>query len=103
MHLTYSSSSLVEVGKGQGVAILLRDVTEQVSSMDTLREWAEQQRSVIQASPDGILVTDAYGYVTMANTRAVTLFGVGLPDDLVGKRVVDLVAQELRSVLEGRA
>jgi PAS domain S-box-containing protein len=53
--------------------------------------------SVIDATPDGVLVLDRHGSVVFANAQAEAMFGCG-DGGLIGSLVDDLVPQEVRAV-----
>ena len=69
-----------------------------VSLGRSLRERADRYRSLVEVSPDAILV-HAGGVYVFANPAAAELFGAGSPDELVGRAVLDLVPDEDRALL----
>ena len=103
-HVAYTSLPMLRNGRVQGVVLTLRDAVEPGQVVESLRESEERYRSLVETSPDGIIMTDLYGYITMANRRAARLYGYDSSDSLVGMRIVELVAPEdrLRAVEDGR-
>jgi two-component system, sensor histidine kinase and response regulator len=66
-----------------------RDVTDQRAIERTLREEREYSRSVMQSSPDGLVVTDSSLIVTDVNERAIQL--TGYPSaELIGSKLPTL-------------
>lgn len=67
----------------------------------------ERYRTLVEASPNGIFFADTSYMVMMANPKAVTLFGYESIDELVGKNVFTLIANDdhenLLSVLASAA
>ena len=52
-------------------------------------------RALIESSPDGLLLVDQHGVITLANPKAASMFGRSI-DDLVGTPVDQLVPVEFR-------
>jgi PAS domain S-box-containing protein len=81
-----------EKGKLVGFAKITRDVTER-----SIKE--EQRRVVVDAAPNGMLIVDEFGTITLANPQAERIFGyrpgaiAGLPpDELLTGAAIDLPA-----------
>ena len=53
--------------------------------------------AMVEASPDGMLLTDEEGVILLANSRLVQLFGIGR-SDLVGRPVEELIPARLGDV-----
>lgn len=64
-----------------------------------LRESEDRYQSIVNLSPDGILVC-AGGRFTFANPAAVALLGAESPEEIVGKELMDLVPPEQREVFD---
>ena len=58
-----------------------------------LRELEERYRTLVELSPDPIIV-DADGRYLFANPAAARLLGLSSPDELVGREITDFVAPE---------
>ena len=92
IHVAYSSSPIFGSEGVQGTVFTFHDATEDLRAIDSLRKSEERYRSLVEASPDGIVVTDLYGYITTVNQRAAGLYGYVSPGDMVGRRAMELIA-----------
>ena len=76
-----------------------------------LRESRDLHRSLVEASPDAISVTDTNGLLTFASPKALEIFGHPPDEDVTGRSVLDWVsydqremaAENLRYILNGEA
>lgn len=74
------------------------DVDQTLTPTPNELAWA-----VVDASPDGVIVTDARGKIVLANQLACTMFGyVPGTNSLVGHGVDDLLPESLRHVHHGQ-
>jgi PAS domain S-box-containing protein len=78
------------------LATLFTDVTERRRAEEALRESEERYRSLVDASPDAVLLTDLEGRILLSNRRAAALHGYESSDELLGKNWFDLIAVEDR-------
>ncbi len=72
----------------------LLDVTERTGRELELRQQEEQFRTVIESSPNGILLLDSDGVVCRVNREAEAIFGYSR-EELVGLPIVKLVPKRL--------
>jgi two-component system sensor histidine kinase/response regulator len=68
---------------------------EAVRSEERLRKTEEYFRGVLERAPDGLLVVDADGTITMANAQCEKLFGY-TRDELIFQKVEMLVPDSIR-------
>jgi PAS domain S-box-containing protein len=80
------------IGKPAGSVHILRDISDQKLVEDALRESEERYRTVLEASPDPIVVYDVKGKCIYINPAFTGLFG-WTPEELLGKKL-DYVPEE---------
>jgi PAS domain S-box-containing protein len=64
-----------------------------------LRESEERYRSILNASPDDITITDLKGRILMVSPAAVTMFGYNRAEEGLGRMVTDFIAPEDRDLV----
>lgn len=69
------------------------DITARKLAEEALQASEELYRSLIQTSPDAIIVTDLNGQIMMVNQRAFELFGASSAEELVSKEIFSLLAK----------
>ena len=82
-------------------AVAILDITEHRRAEEALRESEERYRSLVELSPEAILVCTEGKYV-FANQAAARLFGAKTPTDMVGQDVLDLVTHDFREFVARR-
>ncbi|HEY3190173.1 MAG TPA: EAL domain-containing protein [Solirubrobacteraceae bacterium] len=80
--------------------VLIDSLGKQRKAEAQLRESEERFKSLVQNSSDLVTVTDADGVITYQSPSVERLLGYG-PDDLVGRRLAELVSDEDLPRLEG--
>src|SRR5262249_33396871 len=78
-----------------GCVVSFTDITERKASEKRLRETEQYFRGVLERAPDGLLVVDADGTITMANAQCERLFGY-TRDEIIGQKVEMLVPDNIR-------
>lgn len=91
---------IVQDGTVIQVVTLVHDVTEPWEAEQVLRASEERYRTLVETSPDAIVLTDLEGRVLMANRRAAALWGANRAEELVGKDGFELLAPQDRDRLE---
>lgn len=74
--------------------ILKNYASELMRVNSALKQSEEKYRTMLNASPDGILVIDQKGYVLEVSEVGMELFGFSDRDDLIGKKLASFVAKE---------
>lgn len=77
-------------GEVIGVMVEFRDVTAELSLQRRLAESAEQIDTILEATPDAVIVADDDDVILRANAATEQVFG-WTPEELVGKPVAVLV------------
>jgi PAS domain S-box-containing protein len=80
---------------------LVEDITAQKESQAALAESEARYRSLVDLSPDAIVV-HARGHYVFANPAGLRLFGAASPEDLLGRRVLDLVHPDSQELVKRR-
>jgi diguanylate cyclase (GGDEF)-like protein/PAS domain S-box-containing protein len=88
------SASLVRDGAGaqQAIVCIAHDITERKRAEESVRESEVLYRTLVETSPDAVLVAERDGRVLMANRRAAELVGLDNTDDLRGRNALEFVA-----------
>ncbi|MES2177631.1 MAG: PAS domain S-box protein [Gemmatimonadota bacterium] len=82
-------------GAISGVLLHGVDVSGEVSAANALRESEEQYRTLVELSPDGILI-HVDGNIVFANGSAARILGASSAADLIGQSKIALVHPESR-------
>ena len=72
----------------------VRDVTESKRIEEALRASEQRYRSILNSSPDGVIITDLEGSILMVSRVALRMFAVGQLADALGRTVLDFVVHE---------
>jgi PAS domain S-box-containing protein len=83
----------------QGLALVLRDISESKKARDALLESEERHRLLFESSSDGILRKDLSGRIHQANPAACAMFG-RTEEKLRAVNSFDLVSPTHRDVLQ---
>lgn len=73
---------------------IANDITARKHMEEALRESEERYRTLVETSPNAILLTNLDNVITFCNQRAVQLFGYRSVDELVAKKTSELLAVE---------
>ncbi len=83
-------------GSTLGYQGVIHDITERKEAEEALRESEERSRSLIETSPDVIVLIDFSGKIIVVNGVALTTYGYESRDELIGRSVLDFVIPEDR-------
>jgi len=70
------------------------DVTKQMVLQQKIKESEAYYRSLVNVSPDGIIVTDSFGDVDFVSNKIYDIFGIPITKNLIGDSIFKWVASE---------
>ncbi len=86
-----ASSRIDESGKFLYGLFVVSDISELKKIDDAFRESELHYKTIIETSPNGILVFDLDGIMKMGNFQAAAMLGYTTPSNLIGKNFFDYV------------
>ena len=86
-----ASSRIDDAGKFLYGLFVVSDISELKKIDDAFRESELHYKTIIETSPNGILVYDPDGSIKMGNFQAAAMLGYTSPSDLIGKNFFDYV------------
>jgi PAS domain S-box-containing protein len=89
------SGSLLELDGRRCALVVVRDITEQRTAVDALRESEERFRSFVENLHVGIVSSSPIGEILYANPAALNLFDLRI-EQVTGKMLIDLHLEPLR-------
>ena len=91
--------------KGEGIPGgmigLILDISEQKDTEAKLKETEKWFRSILESAPDGIMVVDEHGTISLANHQISILFGY-FQEEIIGKNVSMLMPKRFRKGHESK-
>jgi PAS domain S-box-containing protein len=82
-------------GAPRSALAIIEDITDRRRAEEMLKESEAKYRNLVELSPDAILI-HLDRAIVFANPTAAALVGVGSPDELIGRPILDLVRADAR-------
>ena len=89
--LSHTADWIKKDDKVYGIQNTISNITKRKQAEQALRISEEKYKTMLNASPDGILLIDLKGIITEVSEIGLELFGADNKDDLVGKDVYQFV------------
>lgn len=70
------SARIITIQAAPHIVSVIHDITERKHAEEALMESEEKYRSILNASPDDITITDLEGQILMVSPAAKKMFGV---------------------------
>lgn len=87
---------IIENGRVSAVITIIRDVTGRKSAEEALRESEELYRTLMQMSPEAIVMIDTGGGITDVSQRILELHGFETAEEIFDRNFFDLAAPQDR-------
>lgn len=89
------SARIITIRAVPHIVSVIHDITERKQAEEALMESEEKYRSILNASPDDITITDLEGRILMISPAAKKMFGYEPNfDGFIGMRLVDFIVPE---------
>ncbi len=88
------NNKMVQDGRVVAMVVNARDITERKRMEEALQRSEEKYRTLVETSPDAIIMTDLDGAIVMANRQVIELLGYERQEDLAGRNVFEFIAPE---------
>ncbi|MCG3256903.1 MAG: PAS domain S-box protein [Candidatus Heimdallarchaeota archaeon] len=88
------SSHLFTLRDQQVLLSVARDITERKKAELSIRKSEERYRTLIETSPDAIILIDQEGRVSFANQQTASMYEYDDIEDMIGLTTVDFIARE---------
>ncbi len=88
------SSHLFTMKDERVLLSIARDITERKKAELSIKKSEERYRTLIETSPDAILLIDLDGRISFANHQTASMYEYGNIEDMIGLTTVDFIARE---------
>ncbi len=94
-------SPILVDGRTVSLSAVSRDITAARQLQDALSESEHRYRSLVDLSPDGVVVHDGHR-IRYVNAAAATMFGYATPTQMIGTDVLHLIEPQSRRMVRER-
>lgn len=94
-------SPIIVDGRTISLSAVSRDITDARRLQEALTESESRYRSLIELSPDGVVVHDGHR-IRYVNAAASTMFGYSAPAQMIGSDVLHLIEPQFRRTVRER-
>ena len=107
-HWFVSNNQPVKDARGETYAILVisHDITERRLAQEALRQSESRYRTLVETSPDAIVLSDLHGKILWTNRRAALMYGFESVEEMLSERgnVFDFMSRDdrARAIEEGK-
>ncbi|RPI06903.1 MAG: PAS domain S-box protein [Ignavibacteriae bacterium] len=98
---TILSTKLIDYKNEKAILGIITDITDRKQTEEILRESEERYRRLFELSPDTIFI-QSEGNIVFINDAGVRLFGATCKEDLIGRRIIDLMHPDYRKIVAER-
>jgi len=88
------ATNLLDDPAVKGIVVNAQDITDRKRAEDSLRESEGRYRSLVETSPDCIILVDLEGRILMVNRSGLDLFRCEDESEMVGKNMAEFMLQE---------
>ena len=81
-------------GKPLRMAVVITDIRERKRAQEALQTSEQKYRTLVETSPDGVIMADLNGHVTYASRPVLECFRAQRLEDLPGRSPLDFIAKE---------
>lgn len=83
-----------------GLVGITRDITEQKEMEEKLRESEERLRSILESSPDAIVMTEPDSTIVDCNSATLKMLNLSSKEEIIGRKGIDFIGAEELSKAE---